>query len=480
MRARTSPLAFIVLPPSVNSPFRFQTSSEERVLFLIYLEIAKVNTDEVYEWQLTKTTVAERIKHLYNNSLMADVHFVVTDKRGSDYPKVKIPCHKFILAVSSPVFFAMFYGELQELSESIDLPDCDSEGLLEFLRYVYYDKVQLTGSSVMQVLYLAKKYMMPSLVSHCRSFLETNICADNVLAVLPVVDKFEEAHLTSVCWNVVDAHAEEILKSASASLLEDHKELVASMLRRDTLNVSEVKIFQAVNSWAKDICVKRGLTPSGKEKRKVIEEKTLKLIRFPLMLQKEFAEQVPSTEILKKTEVIRLFMYFNLNGRPGEFSCIPRCMNSRIIHRCKRFDGSSCFWYYNRNGVDAVSFTVDNPVLLRGVRLFGFEEKTYFVKVKVSGETVLEDRFQTESEEKDGYHGFDIIFEQHLQLTPGVPCILEALIRGPKSYCGVAGKEEIVCDKVTFRFTASDNSQNGSTVGKGQFAEILFTKLPPS
>ena len=327
----------------------------------------------------------------------------------------------------------------------------------------------------------SKKHMMPSLADHCRSLLETNISAGNVLAVLTVVDKLEEDHLTSVCWNVVDAHAEEILKSASASLLEDHKELVASMLGRDTLNVSEVKIFQAVNRWAKDICLKRGLTPSGKEKRKVIEEKTsLKLIRFPLMSLKEFNEQVISTKILNSTEIAQLFLYFCLSGKPGEFSCIPRYKNSRILHRCKRFHGSSRFWYNNRDCVDAVSFTVDIPVLLRGVRLFGFEGKLYFVKVTINGETVLEDQFRTETEEKDGYYGFDIIFEQHRQLTPGVPCVLEALIRGPRSYCGVEGKKEIVCDKITFRFTASGNSQNRSPVRKGQFAEILFTKLPPS
>ena len=442
--------------------------------------MAKANIDEVYQWQLTKKTVVERIKHLYNNPLIADVNFVVADKQGSDHPKVKIPCHKFVLAVSSPVFFTMFYGELPELSQSINLPDCDSEGLLELLRYIYCDEVNLTGSCVMQVLYLAKKYMMPSLTSHCRSFLEANVNAENVLVVLPVANKLEEAHLIRVCWNVVDAHTEEILQCASATVLEEHKELVTSMLERDTLNVNELKIFQAVNCWAKDICSKRGLTPNGKEKRKAIGETILKLIRFPLMSQKEFAEHVPSTEILTKTEVIQMFMYFNLNKKPGKFSCIPRCINSRIIQRCKRFDGSSCFWYYNRDSVDSISFTVDVPVTLRGVRLFGFKGETYFVKVKVCSETVLEDQFQTETKKTDGYRGFDIIFEQCRQLTPGVPCVLEAIISGPKSHYGISGKEEVVCDKVTFRFDASHNSQNGSSVSKGQFAEILFTYPPTS
>lgn len=437
--------------------------------------MAKATTVDFYEWQLTKKTVGERIKHLYRNPLMADVNFLVADKRGSDRPKVSIPCHKFVLAVSSPVFFAMFYGQLQELSESIDLPDCDSEGFLELLRYIYCDDVKLTGSCVMQVLYLAKKYIIPSLTSRCRCFLEANVNAENVLDVLPVVDKLEEAHLTGICWRIVDSHTEKILQSASASLLEDHEDIVVSMLRRDSLNVNEVNIFQAVNCWAKDICKKRGLTPSGKERRTVIGETILKLIRFPLMPQKEFAKQVPDTAILTKAEIIQLFMYFSLNRKPTEFSCIPRSINSRVIRRCKRFNGCSCFWYYNRGSIDSISFTVDTAVLLRGVRLFGFKGEKYFVKLNIGGETVIEDRFQTEAEAKDGYPGFDIIFEQRCQLTPGVPCVLEALINGPKSFCGTSGKEEVVCDKVTFRFIAKDVTTNGSTVSQGQFAEILFT-----
>ena len=89
-------------------------------------------SDDISEWKLTKNTVSERIKHMYRNPLLADVHFTVTDGQGSSSPKVKIPSHKFILAVSSPVFYKMFYGGLREPSDCIDLPDCDSEGFLEF------------------------------------------------------------------------------------------------------------------------------------------------------------------------------------------------------------------------------------------------------------------------------------------------------------------------------------------------------------
>ena len=434
--------------------------------------MAKANTtDEVCEWQLSKNTVSKRIKHLYRNPLMADVYFLVANtERGSSVTKLKIPCHKFVLAVSSPVFFAMFYGKLQEPSKYINLPDCDSKGLLEFLRYIYCDEVKLTGSCVLQVLYLAKKYMIPSLTTQCRRFLEKNINAENVLDVLPAMHQLEEAGLYDICWEVVDAQTETILQSAPDSFLED-EDLLVSILKRDTLQVKEVEVFQAVNRWAEGICKKRGLSLCGEQKRTIVGETIVKLVRFPLMPQKVFAKLVPDSGILTETEINQMFMYFNLNRKPGEFSCIPRC-----IRRCKRFTEISGFWYYNRGVCDSISFTVNIPVVLRGIRLFGCKGEKYYVKLTMNGEIVSEDRFLTEETESDGYNGFDIVFKQCYQLTPNTPYVLEALIKGPKSFYGMKGKEEVVCQNVTFRFIGKgDITPNCSTVSQGQFAEILFS-----
>ena len=420
--------------------------------------------------------MGERIKHLYNNTLMSDIHFLVVDKGGRS--KIAVPCHKFVLGVSSPVFFAMFYGQLPETAESIDLPECNSEGFLKFLRYIYCGEIKLNGSCVMQVLYLAKKYIIPSLTDRCRRFLEEHITPENVLDLLPQVNKVDEAHVTGVCWKTVDLHTEEVLSYASASLLEDGP-LLASMLSRDSLTISEVKIFQAINFWAEEICGKQGLECNGKNKRKVMGDAILKLIRFPVMSQKEFAKHVPHTAILTESEIVQLFMYFSLGGKAGEFSSIPRDINSRSFQRCKRFSATGCFWYYNRGAADIITFSVDVPVFIIGVRLFGSpkQEERYFVNLKICGKTVADDQFHTEEQAIDGYYGFDVIFENRFQLQPDVPCVLVAFIHGTKSCYGISGKEEVACGKVTFRFSGSKEAPlgNGSSVSQGQFAEVLFS-----
>jgi len=80
------------------------------------------------------------------------VKFVVRKSDGESEGKEVISAHKFVLSIGSPVFEAMFDGELAETGDSIELPDCEYESLLELFRYMYSDEVNLSGSNVMGVL----------------------------------------------------------------------------------------------------------------------------------------------------------------------------------------------------------------------------------------------------------------------------------------------------------------------------------------
>ena len=107
----------------------------------------------------------------------------------------------------------MFYGDLAETKDTIELPDCDYESLLELFRYIYSDEVNLSGSNVMGVLYLAKKYIVPSLADKCAGFLQENLDPSNVFSILPFAQKCEEKTLIDRCWKVIDAQTEMAVKS---------------------------------------------------------------------------------------------------------------------------------------------------------------------------------------------------------------------------------------------------------------------------
>ena len=95
-------------------------------------------------WQTKRPTISERTTFIFNNELLSDVKFVVPASHNESESRKSqkcIPAHKFVLAISSPVFFAMFYGEMAETADTIQLPNCDYESLLELFRFLYSDEV---------------------------------------------------------------------------------------------------------------------------------------------------------------------------------------------------------------------------------------------------------------------------------------------------------------------------------------------------
>ena len=330
-------------------------------------------------WQITKPTIRERSKHMFNNDLFSDVKFVARGPNGESESKQVIPAHKFVLSISSPVFEAMFYGELADTTDTIELPDCEYDSLLELFRYMYSDEVNLSGSNVMGVLYLAKKYMVPSLADKCTEYLQKNLDPSNVFSILPSAQKYEEKNLVDRCWKVIDKYTEEAVKSDGFATIE--RSLLEAVVVRDTLSVKEANLFKAVNLWATNECERQGLTTDGEIKRRILGESIVKGIRFPVMKQDEFANVVIDSKILTPEEVTAFSKYYNsaLNS-PLEFSESVRSgFHDDKIYRCGRFRYViENAWLYSGRKPECIDFTVDKDIMLHGVCLFGRENTDFY------------------------------------------------------------------------------------------------------
>ena len=475
------PIEWAVLPgngSSLGLLLQFQIESESlRESFLM------ASKDENQGWQTTRKTLTERVEFLLNNSLMSDVSFVVRNASGEEE---SLAAHKFVLAVSSPVFYGMFYGKAPERRKEIDLPDCGSESFLEFLRFLYSDKVDLTGGSVMQVWYLAKKYIVPELETACTNFLKEHLSPENVFDILPLAKKFEEEKLVVRCWEVIDISTQDALQSETFPSIT--RALLEEVVKRDDLTIPEIDLFQAVDRWATAECERKDLEPVKDSKRIVIGEGVLNNIRFPLMSQGQFAEKVPCSGLLSKDEIIELFMCFSGSSVSSlKFIKRPRKLISpRAFSRCKRFPMVSYGWNYSSDDNDDLVFSVDNPVLIGGVRLFGSRGSAYHVSLKLyslaqeSNEGAQElysvdSSFITDIEEHNGYYGFDVVFDHVIPLQHDVQYKICAKISGSDSWYGSSGLRVVDCNGIQFRFRSVE-SANGTSESMGQFAEILFHK----
>ena len=436
-------------------------------------------------WQTARPTIRERSKFISNNDLFSDVKFVVQKTTlGESESKQVIPAHKLVLAIGSPVFEAMFYGELAETTDSIELPGCEYDSLLELFRYMYSDEVILSGSNVMGVLYLAKKYMVPSLADKCTEYLYNYLDPSNVFNILPSAQKYKEKTLAYRCWEVIDKQTEEAVKSDCFGTIE--RSLLEQVVKRDTLTIKEIVLFKAVDSWATKECEKQRLRVNGAVKRKVLGESLVEALRFPTMEQQDFASVVLDTKILTLDEITSIIKYLSsVSGSQVIFPTTKRC---GFIPRCNRFGWPTYGLDYFGASKGAISLSVDNDIVLHGVCFFGREKTMHSVDLKViesnSKKSVLVSLHgKFSSKELQGrhyaYYGFQVSFDQII-LKKNRKYDITARISGSSSLRGEGGVSSVQCSGVTFTFMNSEYSSNGTSVYSGQFPELLFSLKEPN
>ena len=430
-------------------------------------------------WQTELPTLVERTAFIFNNEILSDVKFVVPVSTGESESKKVIPAHKFVLAISSPVFFAMFYGQMAETKDSIELPDCEYKSLLVLFRFLYTDKVNLSGSNVMQVLYLANKYMVPSLSEKCVEYLRDNLKASNVFCILPHAQKYEDKDLEDRCWEVIKKQTEEAVTSDGFVAVE--RSVVESVVKREKLIVTELELFKAVNRWATVEVQRQGFSPDGKTKRRILGEDIVKAIRFPLISQKDFMSVVFDSDILTFHEVGNMMKHYSgVLKYPLLFKDTARSLLFRFNRFPKVFPPAHKrgIWSYS-GGADSIEFTTNKPILLHGVQYFGSDGGKYTVSTKVSAHNSCLGKesgtYSSIKEETNNYYGFDVMFDPPIRLEAHESYRLVSLIKGPSSWYGEEGETSLKSKGVQVNFMGSAESANQTSETRGQFPAFIFS-----
>ncbi|XP_078345909.1 BTB/POZ domain-containing protein 3-like [Oculina patagonica] len=430
---------------------------------------------------------------MVNNSLLSDVTFIVHDNRSDK--EITVFAHKYVLSIGSPVFFAMFYGAMAtDGAQRIRLPDCDAESLKEFLSFLYCDEVCISEENAVQLLYLAKKYMVSALHEKTQEKLRSMINVANVFEMLPSILQLDEEELAERCWKIVDFDTEQAINSEA--FCEIDRDVLEQVLERDELTIREVDLFRRVLDWAKTQEIQQESDNRETNIRDVLGKKVIHLMRFPTMSFIEFNGLVSSSGVLTENEVNTLtHFYHGFRQEP------PRGFSERFprgqMFRCNRFSwvsppqaaeisvGKSLRamnwkWNYVTGSVDSVTFSVQVPIIICGIRLFGNKDASHYVKLSIFHESrstslpfTTEGTFQSEEDLTDGYYGFDVPVYPPFYLKNSCNVTIQVAMKGLESYFGVGGNLSLDCEGVRFHFL-NKRSPNGTTATNGQFAEILF------
>ncbi|KAG8454760.1 hypothetical protein GDO86_001111 [Hymenochirus boettgeri] len=438
---------------------------------------AGLHRDLVYNWQATKTTVRERFTFLFNNEVLSDVHFLVGKGLGSQ----RIPAHRFVLAVGSAVFDAMFNGGMATTSTEIELPDVEPAAFLALLKFLYSDEVQIGPETVMTTLYTAKKYAVPALEAHCVEFLKKNLRADNAFMLLTQARLFDEPQLASLCLENIDKNTSDALNAEGFTDID--LDTLIAVLERDTLGIREIRLFNAVVRWSEAECQRQQYPVTSENKRKALG-KALTLIRFPLMTIEEFAAGPAQSGILTDREVVSLFLHFTVNPKPRvEFIDRPRCCLRGKECSINRFQQVESRWGYSGTS-DRIRFSVNRRIFVVGFALYGsiHGPTDYQVNIQIihtDSNTVLgqnDTGFSCDGSSST----FRVMFKEPVEILPNVNYTACATLKGPDSHYGTKGLRKVIHESATtgtktcFTFCYAAGNNNGTSVEDGQIPEIIF------
>lgn len=336
------------------------------------------------DWQTKFPTIRERNELMFNNPLLSDVKFILHEENGD----VKtIPAHKYVLAISSPVFFLMFNNEFTEKDGNVEITDSDSTSFLAMLKHIYSDSVLIADcEQALKIWYLASKYFIPSLSEKCVSFLKSNVGVNDVLDVLAVALKFEEEALQKTCWEIIDFRAKTILNSQAFEELD--RMILIEIFKHDDLRVDEITLVKSLDRWAQRKCEMTNAEKTFENKRQIIGEDLLSLVRFPASDEKKFAQEVLPLNLLTPQEVIDIFKHFNsVQVQNMVFPTTPRKEYLDLVF-LNRFDSVDHGWVNERlnNMFNIFIMSVDRPITLCGFSVFGTHNEKYAVNLTVSEE----------------------------------------------------------------------------------------------
>lgn len=193
------------------------------------------------QWQDRCFTQAAKIQYLYEKQDNFDVTFLVGEE------KEEITAHRFVLIMASPVFEAMFTSTWSESStkDPIEIPDIEPLAFRRLMRFAYTDAAILDNETVMPILYAARKYQVKVLEYLCIEYLGDNLTPTNTFLLLDQARNFDIPVLVEMCLEQIDHYTTDYL--SSDGFLEVSYESLCCIIKRDTLRVNELQLFQAVS-----------------------------------------------------------------------------------------------------------------------------------------------------------------------------------------------------------------------------------------
>ncbi|KAM9790404.1 kelch-like protein 40a [Syngnathus typhle] len=233
-----------------------------------------------------QTLLQDGLCDLLENDKFVDCVLKVKDK--------KFPCHRLVLAASSPFFKAMFLSDLEESkARDIILKDVEPGTMGMILRYLYTSDINLTEQNVQDIFMVANMYQIPSIFSVCVSYLQEKLVLGNCLAIFRLGLLLDCPRLALTAQEFICERYQLVIRD------QDFLQLAATelalIISSDALNVQrEEQVFESLMGWVEH------------DEKQRLEElpELLHCIRFRLMPLDYFKKKVQCHQYIRLNQEI--------------------------------------------------------------------------------------------------------------------------------------------------------------------------------
>lgn len=174
---------------------------------------------------------------------LADVTLLVGDQ--------ELPCHRSLLALSSPYFHAMFAGDFAEsFSARVELRDVEPAAAEQLVDFVYTGRLTITQTNVEALTRTASRLHFPTVQKVCGRYLQQQLDATNCLGICEFGEQQGLLGVAAKAWAFLRENFEAVAQEDE--FLQLPRDRLATCLASDLLQVQpEQSRLEALLRWVR-------------------------------------------------------------------------------------------------------------------------------------------------------------------------------------------------------------------------------------
>nr|BAC86148.1 unnamed protein product [Homo sapiens] len=183
------------------------------------------------------------LQRLRSQPKLADVTLLVGGR--------ELPCHRGLLALSSPYFHAMFAGDFAEsFSARVELRDVEPAVVGQLVDFVYTGRLTITQGNVEALTRTAARLHFPSVQKVCGRYLQQQLDAANCLGICEFGEQQGLLGVAAKAWAFLRENFEAVAREDE--FLQLPRERLVTCLAGDLLQVQpEQGRLEALMRWVR-------------------------------------------------------------------------------------------------------------------------------------------------------------------------------------------------------------------------------------